>query len=499
MTRYELEQSEYDTLADTSQGQAILARACSSATWKPLPAAPVAPPMRPELLPPVLRSMAEAIAANQNVPVDLPALVGLGIASACACGRIGVQLKAGWYEPAQLFLLGVLDSGEGKTPVFKAMTKTLFQAQVDENKRRAVKIEADKAELEVLLARKNEAVKKKQTQEARAIAEEIAAFPAVRPMSRFIGGDVTPERLTEIMRDNDGATSQLDDEGELFELLAGRYQELPNLNPWLKGYSGGVPFAMERKGGSTIVENPNLSVLVLAQHYILGELLDAKRMSGKGFLARFLIACPEPVREYSAEPDIPAAVTNGYEAALRRLLAIKSATLELTPEARTVFYAWRDEVRERQWNDWLPLKRDGFTAKLAGNTARLACLLKLWEDTDTDEPIDAEIMRNAVALARYFVGHMLHLLEGEGSLTAPAKETLDLLVKTGEPVQREREIKQALTKRRSFPSGETVDAVLDELTRGGYIRRVEVSSGGRPSPTVELHPELLPKREAIEL
>ena len=80
------------------------------------------------------------------------------------------------------------------------------------------------------------------------------------------------------MRDNDGSTSQLDDEGELFELLAGRYQELPNLNPWLKGYSGGVPFAMERKGGSTIVENPNLSVLVLAQHYILGELLDAKRM-----------------------------------------------------------------------------------------------------------------------------------------------------------------------------------------------------------------------------
>ncbi|NLI22312.1 MAG: DUF3987 domain-containing protein [Clostridiales bacterium] len=499
MTRYELEQTEYDALADTPQGQAILAGACPSAAWKPLPAAPVAPPMRPELLPPVLRSMAEAIAANQNVPLDLPALVGLGVASACACGRIGVQLKAGWYEPAQLFLLGVLDSGEGKTPVFKSMTRTLFLSQADENKRRAVKIEADKAELEVLFARKNEAVKKKQTREARAIAEEIAAFPAVRLMNRFIGGDVTPERITEIMQNNDGATAQLDDEGELFELLEGRYQDMPNLNPWLKGYSGGVPFAMERKGGSTIVENPNLSVLVLAQHYILGELLGAKRMSGKGFLARFLIACPEPVREYGAEPDIPAAVTSGYEAALRQLLAIKSATLALTPEARTVFFAWRDEVRARQWTDWLPLKRDGFSAKLAGNTARLACLLKLWEDTGTDEPIDAETMRNAVALARYFVGHMLHLLEGEGSLTSPAKETLDLLVKVGEPVQREREIKQALTKRRMFPSGEAVDAAFDELARAGYIRRVEVCSGGRPSPTVELNPELLPKREAVEL
>jgi hypothetical protein len=379
------------------------------------------------------------------------------------------------------------------------MTHTLFKAQADENKRRAVKIEADKAELEVLQARKNEAVKKKQTQDARAIAEEIAAFPAVRLMSRFIGGDVTPERLTEIMRDNDGATAQLDDEGELFELLAGRYQELPNLNPWLKGYSGGVPLTMERKGGSTIVDNPALSVLVLAQHYILGELLDAKRMSGKGFLARFLIACPEPVREYSAEPDIPAAVTSGYESALRQLLDIKPATLALTPEAHAVFFAWRDEVRARQWADWLPLKRDSFSAKLAGNTARLACLLKLWEDADTQVPIDAEIMRNAVALARYFVGHMMHMLEGEGSLTAPAKEALALLLKEGVPQQREREIKQALTKRRSFTSSEAVDAALDELERAGYIRRVEVNSGGRPSQIIELNPELLPKREAVEL
>ena len=482
------------------QGQAILAGVC--APWKPLPAAPVAPPMRPELLPPVLRSMAEAIAANQNVPVDLPALVGLGVASACACGRIGVNLKAGWYEPAQLFLLAVLDSGEGKTPVFKAMAGTLFRVQADENKRRAIQIEADKAELEVLCARKNAAVKGNKTnntQEARAIAAEIAAFPAVHIMSRFIGGDVTPERLTEIMRDNDGATAQLDDEGELFELLTGRYQELPNLNPWLKGYSGGVPLTMERKGGSTIVDNPSLSVLVLAQHYILGELLDAKRMSGKGFLARFLIACPEPVREYSAEPDVPTAVSRGYEATLRRLLEIKPVILTLTPEARTLFFTWRDEIRTLQWADWEPLKRDGFTAKLAGNTARLACLLKLWEDTDLDEPIDAQQMRNAVALARYFVGHMLHLLAGEGRMTAPAKEALALLVKVGDPKQKEREIKQKLTERRMFPSGEAVDAALEELARAGYIRRTTEKGAGRPVAFVELHPHLLPQREAIEI
>lgn len=499
MSQLQLEQKEYEDLLQTPEALAILGQTAPSVGWKPLPATPIAPQMCLEWLPPVLRGMAEAVAANLNVSLDLPALVGLGVASACACGRIGIQLKPDWYEPAQMFLLGVMDSGEGKTPAFKKMAALPFQIQADENKRRALKIEGDKAELEVLQARKAEAVKKRQPEEARKLAEEIAAFPSLHTMSRFIGGDVTPEKLAEIMRDNDGSTAQLDDEGELFELLAGRYQDMPDLNPWLKGYSGGVPFTMERKGGSTIVEKPNLSVLVLAQQYVLNELLDAKRMRGKGLLARFLIACPEPVRDYSPEPDIPAAVTRGYEATVRRLMAIKPATLTLTPEARTQFFAWRDEIRTRQWEEWEPLKQDGFIGKLAGNTARLACLLKLWEDTDLDEPVDALQMRNAIALAQYFVGHMLHLLGTQCSLTLPAKETLDLLVKNGEPVQGEREIKRTLTERKLFSNGDIVDAALVELEKAGYIRRTQQKTSGRPIAQDELHPDLLAKREVVEL
>lgn len=500
MSQYKIEQEEYEELLQTPEAQAILAQTATSVVgWKPLSATPIAPQMRPEWLPPVLRGMAEAVAANLNVPLDLPALVGLGVASACACGRVGIQLKPDWYEPAQVFLLGVMDSGEGKTPAFRKMAALPFQMQADENRRRVLQIEGDKAEMEVLQARKAEAVRKKQPEEARKLAEEITAFPSQHMMGRFIGGDITPEKLAEIMRDNDGSTAQLDDEGELFELLAGRYQDMPDLNPWLKGYSGGVPFTMERKGGSTIVEKPNLSVLVLAQKYVLNELLDAKRMSGKGFLARFLIACPEPVREYSPEPDIPAAVTRGYEATVRRLIAIKPATLTLTPEARALFFAWRDEIRTRQWAEWEPLKRDGFIGKLAGNTARLACLLKLWEDTDLDEPVDALQMSNAIELARYFVGHMLHLLGTQSNLTLPAKDTLALLVKNGESVQGEREIKRTLVERKLFPTGDVVDAALEELERTGYIRRTQQKTGGRPLMQVEPHPDLLPKREEVEI
>ena len=442
--------------------------------------------------------MSEAIAANLSVPPDLPALIGLGVASACTCGRIGVQLKPDWYEPAQLFLLGVLDSGEGKTPAFRHMAGQLFKYQADVNKQRAVQIESDKAALDVLSAKKQAAIKKKDTKEARAIAEEIAEFPVVHLMNRFIGGDVTPERLAEIMRDNDGATAQLDDEGELFELLSGRYQDMPNLNPWLKGYSGGVSLTMERKGGSTIVDNPNLSALVLTQSYVLDSLMDERRMRGKGLLARFLIAAPEPVREYGEEPDLPAPVVMGYQAHIKELLALRPATLKLTDEARELFFAWRNEIRQRQWTDWAPLKRDGYSGKLAGNTARLACILRLWEDTDTFDPIDVLLMKNAIELTRYFIGHMLHLIGTKGNLTEPAQETLALLIKNTEPIQKERDLKRILRQRKLFSTDEVVDLAFSELERAGYIRRTQEKGGGRPIALIELHPDFIQDVQEVE-
>lgn len=488
MTNYE--RAEYEALMNTPEAREVL-----DSQWKPLPAAPVAPCLDPAWLPPVLRSMAEAVAANQNAPVDLPALIGLGVASACACGRVKVRLKPDWEEPAQLFLLGVMGSGEGKTPSFRKMAGRLFKVQAEENRRRLVSIEADKAEMEVLQARKAAAVKKKDKAAAREIAEEIARFPMARMMNRFTGGDVTPERLTEIMRDNDGATAILDDEGELFELLAGRYQDLPNLNPYLQGYSGGKPLTVERKSGSIIVEDPALAVLVLTQPYVMSTLLDEGRMRGKGLLARFLIACPEPVREYTAEPDLPAVVVREYEEAVSRLLGVPKTLLTLTPEAKTVFFDWREEVRSRQWEDWNAIQRDGYAAKMAGNTARLAACLCLWEGSE----MNAAIMRNAVALARYFVGHLLHLLGTESGLTAPAREALSLLVKRGQAVQKERDIKQKLTERKLFSSADVVDIALAELEKAGYIKREQAKGEGRPVLLVHLNPELLPQSEVVEL
>lgn len=493
------EYEEYDRLKDTPEGRAILAEVNPSAAWKPLPTAPIAPPMRTGLLPPVLRSMAEAVAASLNVPPDLPALVGLGVASACACGRIAVEAGINWQEIVSLFFVGVMPSGAKKTPVFNTLACGLFDWQEAENRSRKRRIEADKAEMEVMQANKARAIKSGNTVEARQIAEQIAGFPLTHKMRRFIGGNATPESMIQIMAENEGATAQLDDEGTLYELLAGRYQDVPDLNPWITGYTGKKPLSSDRKGGSETVDRPAVSVLTLTQPYVFEQVLDNPRMGGEGFVARFLISCPEPLREWNEGVPIPEAVDRGYKAAVRRLLVLKPATLTLTAEAKRLFNEWRRELFELGWGEWNQLQQRGFVSKYEGATVRLAAILHLWEEQDTEEAIDATTMRNAIALIHYFAGHTLHLLGTQGGFTAPAKEALTLLVKAGDPTQREREIKQALSKRRMFPSGEAVDAALGELERAGYIRRTIEKGAGRPVALVELHPDLLPQREAIEI
>jgi len=443
------------------------------------------PDFLPQWLPEPLRGMCEALAANLSVPFDLPACIGLGVASACGCGKIRVNIREDWTEAGQLYMLVVMDSGSAKTPTFKKMTDLLFYTQAEENQRRAVQIKQDEAEIEVLRAEKADAVKKKNTARAREFAEKIVKFPAVYPMRRFIGSNATPEAYPEIMQENDGATAILDDEGDLFELLAGRYQDTPTLDPFLKGYNGSTLEAHRKGRPSVVVPKANLSVLILAQPFVVEGVFSDSRMVGKGLVPRFVIAQPEPLREYGSEPPIPAKVKADYNAAICRMMNTESHCYVLSPEALRLFMSFRDERREKQFDEWEALRRYGFTGKMEANLARIACALKLWSGQRNDE-ITAEQMRNAIAINQYFIGHTLHLLGPAAKLSERARLLLDYLGKGNGRISNERAVKQALKKRKGFRNSSAVDEAIAELAQAGFIKRWADSHGGRPSWFIEL-------------
>ena len=73
-----------------------------------------------EVLPSVVREVVKATAEALSVPVDLAALTALGVISTAITGAVRIQLKSDWAEPANLYLVGIARSGEGKSPM---MTK----------------------------------------------------------------------------------------------------------------------------------------------------------------------------------------------------------------------------------------------------------------------------------------------------------------------------------------------------------------------------------------
>lgn len=485
--------SEYETLVDTPEGRELLG-------WKPLPAAPVAPAFETAWLPRTLREMAEAVAENIGVPVDLPSLVGLGVGSACTCGRVTVPFNHDWKEVAQLYIMCVMESGRGKSPVFRKMVSPLLERQTEENRGQIVAIEQAKASFDVLQARRTAAVKKKDNDEARQVAAEIAAFQMPHMINRFNTGNITPERLAELMQENGGSVALLDDEGEMLDMLEGRYQDIPDLGPYLKGYDGNYPIQMERRSGRVLVENANLSILILTQTVVAEKTMTNPRMRGKGFVSRFLIAAPEPIQEFVESKPLPAGVVSAYHNAVMRLWSMPTCTVPLSREATDLFRAWQKQVfdRTRPWGSWGGLYKDPFAEKLPGATLRLAGVLHFWQD-HPEEEITAATMRNAIALARYFVGHRLHLMGGANGLTPPAADALKYLIDQKRASQKEREVKQALCKRALFRADGTAAAALEELEKAGYIQRRQEKGSGRPVCWIDLHPDLLPKEEAFSL
>ena len=98
-----------------------------------------------EALPPPVADMALAVTEANQVPVDLPAIMGLAALSASLVGRVKLCLNPSWSETINVFALGLIDSGNRKSSTVKAMTRPLFDLQYELQQRARPMINAAKA------------------------------------------------------------------------------------------------------------------------------------------------------------------------------------------------------------------------------------------------------------------------------------------------------------------------------------------------------------------
>jgi hypothetical protein len=476
-----------------------------------------------ERLPPVLADWVAAESVATQTPPDLAATVALAVASASIAKKVVVRVKPGWTEPVNLYLACVLAPGNRTSAVvrdalapvadWERRAAAATASRIDEARRGAAKSRS----------RRRDAVRG----DSRTGAPEDAArlgrsrSSRGRPLStadstapRVLASDVTPARLAQLLAEHGGRLAFISPEAEVFDVVTRSRASsgVQGLHLFLAGHAGD-PVRIDRAGRQPIdLSSPVLTIFVRPQPKVLQELGRVLRLRGLGLLARFLYSVPTSwvgARDVDP-PPVPPRVDDAYRAAVESLLEFPAArdgrgeivprAIEASDGARDALLAFASELE--------PLLAEGgelegardWVSKLAGAAARIAgCLHVLGVRSGGRggrggaAPIDAALMEDAVAVARYFLAHVPRAFDllGVDARRDDAQYLLRWIVRNRVVGFSTRDCFTSVSRER-FENVARLDGALDVLVERGHLRRTAAAPrpgpGRRASPVFAVNP-----------
>jgi replicative DNA helicase len=255
-----------------------------------------------------------------------------------AAGAVEVEPRPGWCEPLCLFVAVGMDAGARKSSVFTALTRPVAEFERQQATAALPAITetvtlrriADQAAAHAEAAASKAPADLQEERQAEAIARAAeAANLIVPPVPRWLVDDATPEALAGLLASY-GRISLLSPEGDVFDQMAGRYNQAagPNLGVYLKGHAGDLLKVDRRGRPPEYVERPCLTIGLAVQPEVLRGLAGRPGFGGRGLLARFLYSLPQSLvgrREVGA-PPVPQAMADRYAVELQALAASLSRT-----------------------------------------------------------------------------------------------------------------------------------------------------------------------------
>lgn len=470
------------------------------------------------VLPAPLQAFVAELSHATQTPADLAGLLSLAVCSASIAKRVYVKPKQGWLEPSNLFISVLLEPGNRKTAVFDEATEPLKEIENELITEAQPKIAQWKADRKLKEARLKKLTRdsaecsdlQKRLQagsEANQLALELEQYSEPN-LPRLIVSDCSTEKLAIFLAENKGRLASFSDEGEVFDIMAGRYSKdkNPNFDVYLKGHSGS-DIVQDRVSRSTIrITKATLTCAYAVQPSVIQGLASNPVFRGRGLLARFLYAIPLSwigYREVDATP-VSTHAREEYRQTIRRLACDKSeAILTLDKHAGDVFTEWRREI-ERDLRDGgaMELMRD-WGGKLAGASARIAAILHCIELEKAKEINEATISA-AITIARYLIPHaeaVLNLMQASDNARADDAQYLLRWIKKEQHKHFSKRDAHRYGQKR-FPKSDDLNPALEELARRGYIRQTADTdtdrSGRKPSPRYEVNPAVFDSLKTVD-
>jgi len=420
----------------------------------------------------------------------------------CVQGKYKIQGKPDWIEPLNLYSMIVANPAERKSPVMSLLTKCVREYECGANEALAPEISRSQTEYKLLqkeLDRLLDGVSRgKETREALlSKQDELSGFQLVKPL-RILADDTTPEALISLMADNGGRMSVVSDEGGIFEIINGRYnQGGVNVDAFLKAHDGS-DIRVDRKGReSEYINDPCLTILLSVQPHVLNGIMGNEALKGRGLVGRFMYSIPVSAigeRNYETKP-----IPNDYKKAYRdlcfALLDIKQETPEiihLSREAHELSKVFFAELEPRLADD---LESMGdWAGKLHGRVLRIAGVLHVINQHvfAGKELVPVETMAAAISIGRYFLEHAraAYKLMGVDEAERDARYILEKIAVQCLGKASKTELVRLCRK---FKSTEDMTEPLNLLVEHGYIRETELpysGAGRRPENIYIVNPFL---------
>ena len=455
-----------------------------------------------DALPEVIRRYVLAVAESTQTTVDMAAVEALGVVSLCSQGKYFIRGNADWAEPLNTYTVVILQPAERKSSVLSMMIRPVEEYEKEENSRRNSRIVESQMVLSKLEKEKRSLVERaskgKATEEdIKSKAKEIAEYEPVKPLRLFVD-DVTSEKLTSVLAENNGCAAVVSAEGGIFDIISGLYSRNVNIDVFLKGHSGDT-IRVDRIGrASESIIHPALTMVLAVQPEVLNGLMSNNTFRGRGLTARFLYSMPKSTvgsRSFSTEP-IPEGVRVRYRDLIEAILSSdnEQQPISLDDGAEEVLETLFNEVEGRLKGDLAEIP--DWAGKFVGSVLRISGILHVmkYPKDSMFGPVDRETMENAVTIGRYFLEHAkaAYSLMGADAVNKNAQYLLSA-------IKRERlaefSRRDAMRLCRRFKTAESLQPVLDRLCEYGYLAAKPQppahGAGRKPSEVYLTNPAVL--------
>lgn len=380
------------------------------------------PPFPVSIFTQTIKSMVGHVAESIQTPIDLPAVVGLGVLSACIQGKFEIIPKSGWREPLNIYGVSLLDPSTRKSPVFDAMTNPFRQYEKELSERAELTVMNRREERNALEMRKETLVKKyakDQNPELLTEVQKINQLLLEKPElfnPTLMIDDATPEAVVSKLNQNGGKIALLSAEGDLFSRFKNRNEDQIKYDVYLKPYSGDYLRTDRITRGTEIIEKPIMTICVTAQPNVIRELPSSAH--DRGLMARFIFSIPTDNLggRTSRSPEIPNDVIRSYESFIRKLItwdADEPISLKLSEDALNLLYDTMDEV-EVEFREGGVFHEDlkSWAGKLIGQLLRITGLLHVayqaetaGDITDVSTTVHKDTLATAIQLKGYLIAH----------------------------------------------------------------------------------------------